>query len=126
MLLLNKIEKMKKNQFMLLAGLQTLSLVFLIIYSVKIFTRADDKIVLVQNGLIGVDTDNNNIADIKVEVTDAQFMMITSANLNYDLPVILNQKEKKEIVKIEFATYPISSISPDALKKHKETFFWKR
>lgn len=114
---------MKNSQFVLIVAIQVVTLIT-IITNTKMFKRTDGKIVLIQNGFVGVDTDGNNVSDIKVEITDVQFMMVTSANLDYDLPVVLNQKN--EILELNFTTHPLSAISPDALKRHKETFFWKR
>lgn len=115
---------MKKWQFFLVVSLHLMTIWILITKATKMFTRTEGKIVLIQNGFVGVDIDNNNVPDIKVEITDVQFMMVTSANLDYDLPVVLNQKN--EILELNFTTHPLSAISPEALRKHKETFFWKR
>jgi len=115
---------MKKWQFFLVVSLHLMTIWILITKATKMFTRTEGKIVLIQNGFVGVDTDGNNVSDIKVEITDVQFMMVTSANLDYDLPVVLNQKN--EILELNFTTHPLASISPEALRKHKETFFWKR
>jgi hypothetical protein len=118
-----KENKMQKWQLFLLIALHVMTLGILSKIT-KMFTRTEAKIVLIQNGFVGVDIDNNNVPDIKVKITDVQFMMITSANLDYDLPVVLNQKN--EILELNFTTHPLSAISPEALRKHKETFFWKR
>lgn len=83
------------------------------------------KIVLIKSKFIGVDFDGNEIPDKQIEVDAKTFMRITSGNLEYDMPVTLSS-DSTCIVSLNFPTHTPLILAPDVVRRHMDTFMWKR